>query len=406
MNQNYFLDQPFVPVVLGANLGAYSLAREFHEMYGLKTLCFAPRTSVQVQHSQIVDVFIDEELVDDVVLVEHILSVVLQNPGRPIMLLGCGDDWALQIMRVRDRLPEVVKTPYAEHDLADRLSDKSNFYNVCEELGINYPKTFLFSQDSQLSDLPFDYPIVIKPNDQVQYDKYGFVGKKKVFFIDNAEEAADVVVKIFAAGYSADLVIQEMIPGDDTNMFTCNAYVDPNGHVAWTSVGNVLIEEKTPTGLGNHNLIISTENETIEKQVTQFLQHTGYRGLANFDVKRDPRDGSYRFFEINVRQGNSHYFSTAAGKPVVQQLVHDFIGKNVNSTQQNTEQETIMSHIIPKIMFSWVVKDEVTMRQVKKLLQNKKNVHPLYYAADMSLKRRLSLWKNSLGHIKKYFQFY
>lgn len=406
MKNNYFLDQPFIPVVLGANLGAYSLAREFHEAYGIQTLCLTPRTSVQVQHSSIVNVFEEPQLSDDAVLIEHILSVVEQNSDRPIMLLGCGDDWALQIMRVRDQLPEIVKTPYAEYDLADRLSDKSNFYALCDELEIDYPKTFLFSKDSQLSELPFDYPIVIKPDDQVQYDKYKFEGKKKVFFIDNADDAAETVVKIFTAGYAADLVIQEMIPGDDTNMFTCNAYVDPTGRIAWTSVGNVLIEEKTPTGLGNHNLIISTQNETIEKQVTEFLQHTNYRGLANFDIKRDPRDGSYRFFEINVRQGNSHYFSTAAGVPVVQQLVQDCITDSVPSNKTVTDRQVILSHIIPKLMFSWVVKDKEALRQVRQLLQQKKNVHPLYYDADMSWQRRKALWKNSVGHIKKYFQFY
>ena len=54
-------------------------------------------------------------------------------------------------------------------------------------------------------------------------------------------------------------------------------------------------------------------------------QRTGYRGFANFDIKLDERDGSFRFFEVNTRCGRNTYYMSLGGQNFVELIVREFL---------------------------------------------------------------------------------
>lgn len=83
-----------------------------------------------------------------------------------------------------------------------------------------------------------------------------------------------------------------------------------------------------------------------------FLDSIGYIGFANFDMKYDDRDGRYKLFEMNPRQGRSSYFSTAAGGNLAQVLAEDVIfGREVPLTVADRE---VLWTILPnRVLFRY-----------------------------------------------------
>lgn len=152
-------------------------------------------------------------------------------------------------------------------------------------------------------DLPFGFPVAVKPANSVEYLHVDFPGRKKAFILHTPEELAHVVSAIYGAGYGSELIIQDFIPGSDANMRVLNAYVDHDHHVRMMVLGHVLLADPTPEAIGNYAAIIPDYNEGFCLKIKSFLESIGYEGVANFDIKFDPRDGEYKLFEINLRQG-------------------------------------------------------------------------------------------------------
>ena len=130
-----------------------------------------------------------------------------------------------------------------------------------------------------------------------------------------------------------------------------------------------------------------------------FLEGIGYVGFANFDMKYDHRDGTYKLFEMNLRQGRSSYFVTAAGYNLAKWLVDDVIYHQEMPCTVATNK--VLWTIIPvKIIFDYV-KSESAKAEAKALIKAGKVCHSYYYEGDRSLKRWVHYMKNQFHYFEK-----
>src|SRR5699024_5938737 len=109
------------------------------------------------------------------------------------------------------------------------------------------------------------------------------------------------------SGYRDELIIQDYIPGDDTYMWDSVLYLNSKSKTELVTFGQVVLQEHTATAIGNYTSVLTRYNEEMMKKLQQFLETVGYVGFANFDIKYDERDGKFKIFEVNIRQGRSSY---------------------------------------------------------------------------------------------------
>lgn len=378
-------------MLLGADLNSYSVARSFSEYCGTISYAFGKYPLGATNHSDIVKFAVEKGLSDDSVTVSLLVSFAENHAGEELYLFGCTDEYAEMIIRNRDVLSKYYFCPCVTAGMAETLGTKESFYSMCEKYGIPYPKTFILRPDNKADSLSeeilgFSYPVIIKPSHSSSYWKHPFDGMKKVYCAKTEDEAKAIAGKIFGAGYEESLIIQDMIPGGDDMMYVLTCYSGTDGKVKKACLGHVLLEEHTPKGLGNHTAVITENHPEITDILIKFLDEIGYMGFSNFDIKYDSRDGKFKVFEVNLRQGRSNYYVTSAGQNIAKTVIYDRHG--LLSGDCEICQTEVFWHTVPKpIVYKYA--DKETVKKLKSLVRSGKSFSSLWYGKDLKNLKRL-----------------
>ena len=393
----------FQPLLFGGDINVYSVARAFHEAYGLRSVAFGKYPSFPCHNSAIIDYRVCPDNEDERAFRRNIQAVSAEFSQKTILLLGCGDSYVQLAAHCRDSLPENVIAPYISGELLDTLINKEQFYTLCDRHGIDHPATFIDDRSMGHSfTLPWDPPYIAKPADSVAYWGCGDHSLAKVYICQSREELLESLDHIYAAGYPDHMVLQEFIPGDDSYMRVLTSYSDRNGKVTLMCLGHVLLEEHSPHGIGNHAVIITDHDEDLCRKIQTLLEDLHYTGFSNFDIKYDRRDGKYKAFEINCRQGRSNYYLTGAGHNIARMVVEDRI-EGKNKPLEITKNRALWRMVPRSVAFKFTPKQYHP--EMRALIQAGADCHSLVYSRDASLKRRLRVMKNHIGNIKRFDQF-
>ena len=401
---------PFIPVLLGSDVNVYGMARSFHEAYGqfgVTSYAIAKKALGATSHSKIVKVAVVEpDLEEDEVFVKTLVRFAEEHQnGKKLLLVPCGDNYIKLLVRNQDALRDYYTFSCIDEPLLMQLSIKENFYKVCTDHGFVFPQTTTCSAENYKDIvLPFDFPVIIKPSNSVAYWNCTFPHKKKVFLANNKEEFDAILEAIYGSSYQDHLILQEYIPGEDSQMRVMNCYCGKDKKVKLIALGHALLEEQSPEGIGSYAAIINTVDRRLANQLRECLEAIGYVGFANSDMKHDPRDGKYKLFEMNLRQGRSSYFVTAAGYNLATFLVNDLI---LNQPMGCViAEEPVLWSLIPKRLIFKYVHDEELKEQARELIKDHLFVRSFDYEPDLSIQRRIYFLKNQLNYVKKYKKYF
>lgn len=390
----------FVPVLLGSDINAYSMARAFHEAYGVKTIVYGMFPASVCAGSRIIDYRVREhnDRVDKVL--ENVTEVAREFPDRKILVLGCGDNYLNAISANLPNYPENVIAPYVSLDMLETLIHKEKFYELCDRYGIDHPATVVYHKGmGHAFELPFDGPFVVKPAESDTYWKHPFPTQKKAYILQTREEVDTVIDQIYGAGYEDALILQDFIPGDDSFMRVVTNYSGADGKVRLMCVGHVLLEEHTGHAIGNHAVIITEPEPELCEKLRGFLEAIGFVGFSNFDIKYDQRDGKFKAFEINCRQGRSNYYVTGAGYNLAKYLVEDVI-EHKPCALTMTQNRHLWWVIPPKVAYDYV--NPRYHQEMRALERANAAVNPLFYRPDNGLMHKLHILRGQHRYVGWY----
>lgn len=344
----------FDVVVLGAGLNSLNVSIAFHEAYGMRSLTVM-RTPVAMNEKTVTSAHLtlgaqasDEDMRDALVDLarERTAARSAQGlPARPALLLTNADSLIDFLNRHRTSLGEHYLMAQVTNEQLERLADKAEFQEVCNELGIATIPTRVLDFGAQgvssaelRAPLPWAYPVVAKAANTAEYARVNFPGKRKVFFLESEADYLSLVDALSNAGFTGRFLVQELVPGDDTAQRSITAYRATNGQVTLTCAAQVLLGEHTPDALGRPAAMVTGPHPEILAEATRFLDHVDYVGFANFDLKVDPRSGREYFLELNPRLGRNNYYVTAAGGRYPEHIVADLVDQTPLSPREVTAE--------------------------------------------------------------------
>ena len=378
----------FLPIILGSDENAYGTARLFCEAYDVRPLVLCTIPLSPTRDSKLFDLRVIENFERADVFPDALLGVLRKNAEtyEKQLVIPCSDYYVGLLCRHYSHFEGLIANRFNSAELLETFDTKDKFYALCEAHGMDYPKTAVAAPDereSVLERLPFEFPIVVKPENSnaTDYLRCHFEGQKKVFFFDTREEYLTMIANMNRSDYAGKLILQEFVPGGDGAMRVLNAYSSADGRVRAMCLGQPVLEYYDPKSVGNYAAILSRGDRALYEKMQAFLEKIGYVGFANIDMKYDRRTGRYLLFEINPRQGRSSYFVRSAGINLMKLLADDVVYGKRGECIYN-ENVALWSNV-PRSILKRYVTDPALRTELLRLKMDRTLANP----DDFNLKR-------------------
>lgn len=314
----------FVPVIFGGYVNGYSIARTFYETYSIKAIICDYRKVFSYFSSLCEYIIVPDPIKNQMSFIEavHKLGERLRKEGKIPLLIATNDEWLLPLSKSQDYLNEHFLYTFSEWDIIERLIIKTELYNLCEQLGIDYPKTIHCSASNTDRELDLQPPLLVKPSSVVEYvTLFPHEPRNNVF--SSAQSARNFIENKFVRGFSGTFVVQEYIPGGVENLYTITTYSDASKMLKGASIGHKIMQ--FPPDAGTIKAGIIKYDSRLVAPAKKILESAGFFGITNIEFKYDCRYDNYKLIEVNPRPGMWNYSAFKSGLNLFSMMVDDLI---------------------------------------------------------------------------------
>lgn len=248
---------------------------------------------------------------------------------KPVLMVT-SDKFIDCITKYKNRLRKFFIFHETENDIAAAITNKKNLYKIACEKNVRMPLTFFprSGEDLQESIDAICYPCIIKPLISKKWwepQLHSMVGWNKVILVRTKEELLQWFNRISV--FDNDLMVQEVIPGPDQNLYYFVCYLDRNSDCLSYFTGQKI--RISPIHFGHATYVKTVNDNAVKEIAVAFLKKINYWGPCGIEFKRDEKTGEYKLVEINPRISLWDSIGIKLGIDIADVAYRDLLGQKI-----------------------------------------------------------------------------
>jgi D-aspartate ligase len=279
-------------VVLDLGYGGYGVVRSLVR-YGIPVIGFCNHRRMPEYRTKLCDQKVYYNGESD--LMDKLRQVVSGLPHKPVLYLTT-DSYVNFIIENREFIDENFLIHLPSNDVLKLMLDKTVFTEYAKQHNILIPQTHnLFMQEDlvQIAET-LSFPVILKPF--VRTSAWREAKLSKAYYLDTFDELKKLYGEINPI--ESRLMVQEWIPGGDTNIYYCLVYFNDQSDCLASFTGYKI--RQWPVGTGTASSTSPVEDSFVTERTIEILKMIKYSGFGSVEFKLHDLNGKYYLIEPTV----------------------------------------------------------------------------------------------------------
>lgn len=223
------------------------------------------------------------------------------------VLFPVSDEAVVAVSKNKKILDRYFKVACTDWEVTQKFIEKKYTYALADKNRIPAPKTIIPRNISDVENYSkqIQFPCLVKPSQShLFFDHF----QKKMMPVENREKLISVYKQSADAGL--EVMLQEIIPGDDDTVVNYNVYFCDGKPLQEFTAQQI---RKAPPWWGSPRVVLSKDIPEVIEPGRKILEAMCFEGYACVEFKKDQRNGIYKLIEVNGRHNLSTLLAVRCG---------------------------------------------------------------------------------------------
>lgn len=246
---------------------------------------------------------------DEEKFLDFLIEFAKKFEERPVLFIT--SDSFLNVISYNQRiLKKYFFINISNKKIIGSITDKYRQYQLALKAGMDVPATYFPKDFEEVNQIKgkLKYPALIKA-ENVNRWRNVISQNIKGFVVNNPDKLVEKFNFIFKNNIRA--IVQEVIPGPDTNHFKFCSYISQDGDFLLQFTLRKIRQNPIRFGIGS--MVESFEYQDLITLGKKFFQNINYRGIGSVEFKLDKRDAKFKFIELNPRYWQQNALAEKCG---------------------------------------------------------------------------------------------